>query len=163
MHPRKVVATKAKVEKLLKVGFIYLVPLTYWVSNVVSVNKKHGTIRVCVDYNDINKACPKDNYPTRYINQIIDECVENEMFSFMDEFNGYNQINILPADQSKTAFICPCGTFAYCKLPFGLKNVGATFQRAMSDAFHDIKHIVQSYLDDLPTHSLCRANHLTHL
>jgi hypothetical protein len=67
---------------------------------------------------------------------------------------GYNQINIVPEDQHKTAFICPWGTFAYRKLPFGLKNVGATFQRAMSYSFHDIKHIVQPYLDDLPAHSM---------
>eukprot|EP00253_Pinus_taeda_P020564 PITA_20564 len=101
--------------------------------------------------------------PTPYIDQIIDDCADSEIFSFMDGFYGYNQINILPADQPKTAFICPWGTFAYCKLPFGLKNAGATFQRAMSYAFHDIKHIVQPYLDDLPTHSLHRADHLVHL
>ena len=125
-----------------------------WVSNIVLVNKKQGTIRICIDYRDINRACPKDNYPTPYIDQIIDDCAGSEMFSFMDGFSGYNQINILPADQPKTTFICPWGTFAYCKLPFGLKNAGATFHRVMSYAFHDIKHIVQPYLDDLPTHSL---------
>jgi hypothetical protein len=114
-----------------------------------SVNKKQGTIHVCVDYRDINKACPKDNYPTPFIDQIVDDCAGSEIFSLMDGFSGYNQINILPADQHKTAFIFPWGTFAYWKLPFGLKNVGATFQRAMSYAFHDIKHIVQPYLDDL--------------
>jgi hypothetical protein len=72
----------------------------------------------------------------------------------MDGFSGYNQINIAPEDQHKMNFICPWGTFAYRKLPFDLKNAGATFQRAMSYAFHDIKHIVQPYLDDLPAHSL---------
>ena len=115
--------------------------------------KKQGTIRVCVDYRDVNQACPKDNYPTPFIDQIIDECAGCEIFSFMDGFSGYNQINIRPQDQSKTAFICPWGTFAYRKLPFGLKNAGATFQREMNYAFHDIKDIVQTYLDDLPTHS----------
>ena len=85
------------------------------------------------------------------------------MFSFMDGFSGYNQINILPTDQPKIDFICPCGTFAYCKLPFGLKNAGATFQKAMSYTFHDVKHIVQPYLNDLPARSLHRANNLTHL
>jgi hypothetical protein len=163
IHPRKAAAIKAEVEKLLKAGFIYPIPLTDWVSNIVPVNKKQGTIRICIDYRDINRACPKDNYPTPYIDQIIDDCAGSEMFSFMDGFSGYNQINILPADQPKTAFICPWGTFAYCKLPFGLKNAGATFQRAMSYAFHDIKHIVQPYLDDLPAHSLHRADHLVHL
>jgi hypothetical protein len=81
----------------------------------------------------------------------------------MDGFSGYNQIEILPSDQHKTTFIYPWGTFAYRKLPFGLKNVGATFQWAMSYAFHDIKHIVDPYLDDFPTHSLHRDDHIEHL
>jgi hypothetical protein len=81
----------------------------------------------------------------------------------MDGFFDYNQINILPEFQHKTAFIFPWGTFAYRKLPFGLKNTGATFQCAMSYAFHDIKHIVQPYLDDIPTHSMRRQDHLAHL
>ena len=67
VHPKKVVAIKAEVEKLLKVGFIYPVPLTEWVSNPVPITKKQGTIRVCVDYRDLNQACPKDNYPTPFI------------------------------------------------------------------------------------------------
>jgi hypothetical protein len=124
----KAAAIKGEVEKLLKAGFIYPIPLTDWVSNIVPVTKKQGTIRVCVDYRDLNRACPKDNYPTPFIDQIIDECAGSEIFSFMDGFSGYNQINIAPADQEKTTFICPWGTFAYKKLPFGLKNVGATFQ-----------------------------------
>ena len=89
-------------------------------------------IRVCIDFRDLNRACPKDNYPTPYINQIIDKCAGSVIFSFMDGFSGYNQIEILPFDQHKTEFIFPWGTFAFKKLPFGLQNVGATFQRAMS-------------------------------
>ena len=76
------------------VGFIFPVPLTDWVSNIVLVMKTQQTIRVCVDYRDVNQACPKDNYPTPFIDHIIDECVECEIFSFMDGFSGYNQINI---------------------------------------------------------------------
>ena len=85
------------------------------------------------------------------------------MYSFMDGFSRYNQINILPVDQPKIAFICPWGTFAYFKIPFGLKNARATFQREISYAFNEIKHIVQPYLDDLPAHSLHREDHRTHL
>ena len=85
------------------------------------------------------------------------------MFSFMDGFSGYNQINIILVDQPKIAFICPWGTFSYRKLSFGLKNASTTFQTAMSYEFHKIKHIVQPYLDDFPTHSSCRADHITHL
>jgi hypothetical protein len=137
----------------LKSGFIHPVPLTEWFFNIILIAKKQGTICVCVDYRDINKACPKDNYPTPFINQIIDNYTGSIIFSFMDVFFGYNQIDILPTDQQKIAFIFPWWRFAYQKLPFGLKNVGATFQQAMSYAFHDIKHIIEPYLNDLPTHS----------
>ena len=84
-------------------------------------------------------------------------------FSFMDGFSGYNQIQIKPEDQHKTTFIFPWGTFAYKKMPFGLRNVGVTFQRAMNFSFHDIKAIVEPYLDDLPAHfhkRIDRPNHL---
>jgi hypothetical protein len=163
VHPRKAAAIKLEVEKLLKADFIYPMALTEWVSNLVLIDKKQGTIRVCVGYRDINKACPEDNFPTPFVNQIIDDCAGSEIFSLMDGFYGYNQINIIPEDQHKMTFICPWGTFTYRKLPFGLKNAGATFQRAMSYAFHDIKHIVQPYLDDLPAHSMRRVDHPIHL
>jgi hypothetical protein len=123
------------------------------VSNIIPVSKKQGTIRVCIYYRDLNKAFPKENSPTPFIDQIIDYCVKCEAFSFMDGFSSYNQIKITPEDQHKTTFIFPWGTFAYRKLPFCLETVGATFQEAMSYAFHEIKHIVQPYLDDLPTRS----------
>jgi hypothetical protein len=139
------------------------VALTDWLSNLVLVNKKQGTIHVCIDYRDINKACSKDKFSTPFVDQIVSNCVGSEIFSLMDSFNGYNQINIFPVDQHKSAFICPWGTFAYWKLPFGLKNVGATFQHAMSYDFHNIKHIIQPYLDDLPTHSMHRSDHPAHL
>jgi hypothetical protein len=126
-NPRKATAIKTEVEKLLKVGFIYPIHLSQWVSNIVPVDKKQGTIHVCTDFCDLNKACPKDNYPSPFINQIIDECASCEAFSFMDGFLIYNQIQIKPEDQHKTTFICPLGTFAYRKMPFGLKNAGATF------------------------------------
>jgi hypothetical protein len=154
VHPHKAVIIKIEVEKLLKDGFIYPVSLTEWVSNLVLIDKKQGTIRVCVDYRDINKACPKENFPTPFVDQIVDDCTGSEIFSLMDGFSRYIQINIVLKDQHKNTFICPWGTFAYRKLPFGLKNAGANFQRVMSYAFHDIKHIVQPYLDNLPAHSM---------
>ena len=111
IHLRKAAAIKAKVEKILRARFIYPIPLTDLVSNIVLVTKKQGTIRLYVDYRDINKVCPKYNYPMPYIDQIVNDCAGNEMFSFMDGFSGYNQINILPTDQPKTMFICPCAHF----------------------------------------------------
>ena len=103
-----------------------------------------------------NKARPKENYPTPFIDKIIDACARSEVFSFMDGFSRYNQIQIMPEDQHKTDFICPWGTFAYRKMPFGLKNAEATFQGAMN---FDIKTIVEPYLDDLLAHSRKRIDH----
>jgi hypothetical protein len=82
VNPRKAPSIKAEVEKLLNVGFIYLVPLTEWVSNLVLVNKKQGTIRVCMDFRDLNKACPKDSFPTPFIYHILDECAGRKVFFF---------------------------------------------------------------------------------
>jgi hypothetical protein len=116
-----------------------------------------------MDFHDLNKACSKDSFPTLFIDHIVDECAICEVFSFMDNFSGYNQIQIKLEDQHKTDFICPSDTFSYRNMPFGLKNVGATFQWAMSFSFHDLKHIVEAYLDDLASRSCKRYDHPTHL
>jgi hypothetical protein len=111
IHPRKAATIKLEVEKLLKAGFIYPVALTDWVSNLVLIDKKQGTIHVCIDYRDINKACPKDNFPTPFIDHIVDDCARSEIFSLMDGFSRYNQINIVPEDQHKTALFVPGALF----------------------------------------------------
>jgi hypothetical protein len=97
------------------------------VSNPIPVNKKQGKICMCMDFCDLNKACPKDNFPTLFIDHIINECASCEVISFMDGFSRYNQIQIKPEDQHKLTFICPWGKFSYHKMPLGLKNVGSTF------------------------------------
>jgi hypothetical protein len=109
-----------------------------------------------------HKACPKDNFPTPFIDHILHECTGSKVFYFMDNFSWFNQIQIKLKDQHKTTFICPWGTFSYHKMSFGLKNVEATFQRAMNFAFHDLKHIVEAYLDDLAAHSRKRIDRSTH-
>jgi len=81
----------------------------------------------------------------------------------MDGFSWYNQISICHDDQLKTMFISPWGTFAYGVIPFGLRNVGATFQWAMSYYFHDSEHLILTYLDDLTTCYRSRAQHIHHL
>ena len=133
------------------------------VLNIVPVTKKKGTIRVCIDFRELNRACLKDNFPTPYIDKIIDNYSRSVVFSFMDVFFGYIQIEILPSYYHKMTFIFPWGTFDYRKLNFVLKNDGATFQCAMSYSFHDIKLNVEPYLDDLPTdlqHWEHRVDHL---
>jgi hypothetical protein len=91
------------------------------------------------------------------------DCAGHEALSFMDGFSSYNQIQIHPADQYKTAFITPWGTFAYRVMPFGLKNAGATFQRAMTYIFHDLAAIILAYLDDLTARSKNRTQHIDDL
>jgi hypothetical protein len=86
VNPRKVATIKAKIEKLLKVGFIYPVALIEWVSNPVSINKKQGNIQMCMNFWDLNKYCPKYNFPTYFNDQILDECEGSKIFSFMDGF-----------------------------------------------------------------------------
>lgn len=80
-----------------------------------------------VDYTDLNKAFPKDHYPLPSINQLIDATAGYQVLSFLDAFSGYHQISMNRDDIPRTAFITPKGTYAYIKMPFGLKNAGATF------------------------------------
>jgi hypothetical protein len=149
LHPSKATSIKSAIDKLRTAGFIYPIAYTSWVSNPVPINKKQGTIRVYRDFRYLNHAYPKDNFPTPFIDQIIDDCARHEALSFMDGFSGYNQIQIHPANQYKIAFTIPWGTFAYHVMPFGLKNASATFQRGMTYIFHDLAHIILAYLDDL--------------
>lgn len=107
VHTKKAIMIKYEVEKLLHIGFIYPIPLTHYVSTIVPFMKKQGTIHVCVDYQEINNVCPKDNYPTPFIDQIVDDSACCEIYSFMDGFLGYNQIKILLVGQPKNTFICP--------------------------------------------------------
>jgi hypothetical protein len=132
-------------------------------SNSIPVNKKQGTIRVCMDFRDLNKACLNDNFTTPFIDHIVDKCIGCEVFSFMDGFSGYSQIQIKLEDQHKITYICLWGTFAYHNIPFGMKNVGSTFQRDMSFYFHELRHIFEVYLDDIASHSSKRSNYPTHL
>jgi hypothetical protein len=149
VNPRKAPSIKEEVDKIINVGFIYHVPFSKWVSNLVLVDTKQGNLHVCMDFMDLNKSSPKDNFPMPFIDHIIDECAGSAIFPFMDGFLGYNQIQIKLGDQNKMKFICPWGTFSYQKMPFDLKNIVEIFQRAMSFTFHDLKHIVKAYLDDL--------------
>ena len=92
---------------MFKVGNYGLIIWTEWVSNLISVDKKHWNIHVCTNFRGLNKAYPKNNFPTPFIDQILDECVGSEVFLFMDGFLGYNQIHIKPKDQHKKDLICP--------------------------------------------------------
>lgn len=129
---------KAELQKLLDVNFIYPIFDSKWVSPLVVVPKKNGKWRICVDYTKVNKATQKDHFPLPFIDQVLDTLAGKKLFSLLDGFSGYNQIQIAPEDQDKTTFTCPWRTFAYQDLPFGLCNAHATFQRAILSIFTDL-------------------------
>ena len=99
------------------------------------VKKANGNWRMCVDFTDLNKACPKDSYPLPRIDTLVDSTVRHQLLSFMDAFSGYNQIGMDESDQEKTSFVTSQGLFYYKVMPFGLKNAGATYQRLMNKMF----------------------------
>ncbi|RVW20699.1 Retrovirus-related Pol polyprotein from transposon 297 [Vitis vinifera] len=152
---------KEEIQKQLSVGFISVVEYPEWLANVVPVPKKDGKVRVCVDFRDLNKASPKDDFPLPHIDLLVDGTAGHSMLSFMDGFSGYNQILMAPEDMEKTTFITEWGTYCYRVMPFGLKNAGATYQRAATTLFHDMMHRdVEVYVDDMIVKSRGRADHL---
>ena len=102
---------------------------------MVMVKKANGKWRMCVDFTNLNKACPKDSYPLPRLGPLVDSTARNQLLSFMDTFSGYNQIKMEEADQEKTSFVTSQVLFCYKVMPFGLKNAGATYQRLMNKMF----------------------------
>ena len=132
-----------------------------WLANVVLVLKKDGKVKMCVDFRDLNKASPKDDFPLPHIYIFVDSITGHALVSFMDGFSGYNQIKMAPEDMEKTSFITSWGTYYYKVIPFGLKNVGATYQRAATTLLHDLIHKeVEVYVDDMIVKSKDREGHI---
>ncbi|XP_073051281.1 uncharacterized protein [Primulina eburnea] len=147
--PEKDKVIEKKVEELLKAGHIREVHFPSWLSNVVLVPKSNGKWRMCVDFRDLNKACPKDCYPLPRIDQLVDSTSGCELLSFLDAYQGYHQIPLALEDQDKASFITSGGTFCYVVMPFGLKNAGATYQRLMNLVFQkQIGRNIEVYVED---------------
>ena len=105
--PERNLIIQKEVEKLLKTGMIREVKYPKWLANVVVVPKKNGKWRVCVDFTDLNKACPKDPFPLPHIDSMVDATAGHEMLTFMDASSGFQQIQMEPSDQEDTAFMTP--------------------------------------------------------
>eukprot|EP00253_Pinus_taeda_P025855 PITA_25855 len=149
LNPHLKEVVKVELQKLSDVNFIYPISDSKWVSPLVVVPKKNGKWIICVDYRELNKETQKDHFPFPFIDQVLDTLAGKKFFSFLDGFNGYNQIQIAPEDQDKTTFTCPWETFAYRVLTFGLCNAPATFQRAIPRIFADlINEGLEVYMDD---------------
>ena len=120
-------AINEEVGKLLQAKAIREVEYPEWLANVVLVKKANDKWWLCIDFIDINRACPKDSFPLPQIDLIVDATAGHELLSFMDAFSSYNQISMGPSDQENTSFFTGRGSYCYRVMPFGLKNAGATY------------------------------------
>ncbi|GJR54030.1 putative nucleotidyltransferase, ribonuclease H [Tanacetum coccineum] len=167
LNPKVQDVVKNEIVKLLDLGLIYPILDSSWVSPIHVVPKKGGMTvvlndnnelipsrtvtgwRVCIDYRKINDATRKDHFHLPFIDQMLERLCGNEYYCFLDGFLGFFQIPIAPEDQEKTTFTCPYGTFAYRRMPFGLCNAPATFQRCMTAIFHDmVEDFMEVFMDD---------------
>ena len=156
---RRLVAN-VEADKLLNAGFIEEAQYTTWLSNVVLVKKANGKWRMCVDYTNLNKLCPRNAYPIPNIDRLVDDAVWNKVLSFLDAYSGYNQIPMAVSDMHKTTFITDDANYFYKVMPFGLKNAGATYQRLMDNVFsHLMGHYVEVYVDDMVVQSPSHHQH----
>jgi hypothetical protein len=155
------------VERLLDAGFIRPCQYAEWVSNIIPVEKKGtGKIRVCIDFHNLNKATPKDEYPMPIADMLINNASGHRIISFLDGNAGYNQIFMAEEDMSETSFRCPgfIGLFEWVVMISGLKNAGATHQSVMNLIFHDLLGItLEVYIDDVVVKSDSMDSHLANL
>ncbi|XP_072066796.1 uncharacterized protein [Arachis hypogaea] len=157
-------ASLEETQKLINANFIREIRFTTWLANVVMVRKQNGKWCMCVDFIDLNKACPKDSYPLPSIDSLVDNASGYATLSFMDAYSGYNQILMHPSDQNKTAFITEFGNYCYKVMPFGLKNAGATYQRLMDKIFaKQIGRNIEVYVDDMVTKTKVGHSHIDDL
>ena len=149
---------------MLTAGFIREVYYPEWLANVVLVKKANGKLRMCVDFMDLNKACPKDSFPLPRIDQLVNFTTGHKLLTFMDTFSGYNKIKMAEEDQEKTAFITSQWLYCYNVMPFGLKNTGPTYQRLVNKMFsNQIGRNMEVYVDDMLFKSKEELTHLDDL
>ena len=152
---------REEVTKLKQAGVIKEVFYPEWLANIMVVKKKNGKWRVCVDFTDLNKACPKDPFPMPKIDQLVDATVGHPRMSFLDAFQGYHQIPLALDDQEKTAFVNLIRNYHYKVMPFGLKNAGSTYQRMMTRIFKSqLGKNIAIYIDDMVVKSKVVLEHL---
>lgn len=142
-------AIESEVKKLIDFDFVRE-EYPDWVANIVPIPKKNRKIRICIDFRNLNVACPKDEFPLPITDVMIDNTCGFKRMSFMDGFSWYNQIKMYHEDEKYTPFRMPLGVYCYTVMPFGLKNTGKTYQRVMDTIFHEhLCKTVECYVDDI--------------
>eukprot|EP00253_Pinus_taeda_P028617 PITA_28617 len=164
LNPKLLPSIEKEINRLYKSGIIVPIKFSDWISNLVPVRKKIGEIRLCIDFRNLNKVSLKNNYPLPKMDHILQRVVGASRVSLFDGYSRYNQVSVHEDDRDKTVFTTPWGTFHYAKMPFGLKNAGATFHRAMDLAFENEKDVfLMAHLDDLTVFSKSDEEHMYHL
>ncbi|GJY56804.1 reverse transcriptase domain-containing protein [Tanacetum coccineum] len=159
--PERAKAIQIEVQKLVEAGIMREVYYHEWLSNPVMVKKHDGSWRMCVDFTDLNKACPQDCYPLPEIDWKVESLCGYPFKCFLDAYKGYHQIQMAESDEEKTAFHTSHGVYCYTKMPFGLKNAGATYQRLVDKAFdNQVGQNIEVYVDDLVIKSHTEAEML---
>ncbi|RVW33951.1 Retrovirus-related Pol polyprotein from transposon 17.6, partial [Vitis vinifera] len=182
LNPHMQEVVRSEVLKLLQAGIIYPISDSLWVSPTQVVPKKSGITviqnekgeevstrptsgwRVCIDYRRLNSVTRKDHFPLPFMDQVLERVSGHPFYCFLDGYSGYFQIEIDLEDQEKTTFTCPFGTFAYRRMPFGLCNAPATFQRCMLSIFSDmVERIMEVFMDDITVYGSSYEECLMHL
>ncbi|RVW29275.1 Transposon Tf2-2 polyprotein [Vitis vinifera] len=182
LNPHMQGVVRGEVLKLLQAGIIYPISDSLWVSPTQVVPKKSGITviqnekgeevstrltsgwRVCIDYRRLNSVTRKDHFPLPFMDQVLERISGHPFYCFLDGYSGYFQIEIDLEDQEKTTFTCPFGTFAYRRMPFGLCNAPATFQRCMLSIFSDmVERIMEVFMDDITVYGGSYKECLLHL
>jgi hypothetical protein len=128
------------------------------------VKKANGKWRMCIDFIDLNKACPKDEFPLPRIDSLVDAAATPKLRSLLDCYSGYHQIGMKKEDEPKTSFITPSGTYYYLRMPEGLKNAGGSFSRMTTKVLcSQIGRNVLTYVDDIIVKSTKQENHIADL
>jgi len=182
LNPIMKEVVRKEVLKLLEAGMIYPISDSTWVSHVHVVPKKRGMTvvqnekneliptrtviewRMCIDYRKLNQATRKDHFPLPFMDQMLERLAGQAYYCFLDGYSGYNQIVVILEDQKKTTFTCPFGVFAYRRMPFGLCNAPATFQRCMLAIFADLaEKCIEVFMDDFSVFGTSFDLYLTNL
>jgi hypothetical protein len=160
MSEDKVEGARNKVKRLLIAGVIREVTYPEWLANTVMVKKANGKWRMCIEFTNLNKAYPKDEFPFHRINSLVDAVATSELMSLLDCYSGYHQIWMKKEDEPKTSFISPSGTYCYLWIPEGR----GSFSKMTTKVLHSqIGRNVMTYVDDIIVKSTKQENHIAGL